>query len=154
MTKSPRSVPANEAARKWALLEELRRQGIADKRVIEVMAGVPRAFFLDPELADEAWRNVALAISHQQTISQPFVVALMTQALALDGSERVLEIGTGSGYQAAILAELAREVITIERIPALAATAGFGLAAEAGANVAREFLPRRRHRRAHRKKDS
>ncbi len=85
------------------------------------MARVPRAFFLDSELAAEAWRNVALAIPHQQTISQPFVVALMTQALALDGSERVLEVGTGSGYQAAVLSELAREVITIERIPALAA---------------------------------
>ena len=90
MTKSPESVSANEAARKWALLEELRRQGITDGRVIEAMARVPRALFLDSELAAEAWRNVALAIPHQQTISQPFVVALMTQALALDGSERVL----------------------------------------------------------------
>jgi protein-L-isoaspartate(D-aspartate) O-methyltransferase len=123
VTKSPESNSANEAARKWALLEELRRQGITDGRVIEAMSRVPRAFFLDSELAAEAWRNVALAIPHQQTISQPFVVALMTQSLALDGSERVLEVGTGSGYQAAVLSELAREVITIERIPALAAAA-------------------------------
>jgi protein-L-isoaspartate(D-aspartate) O-methyltransferase len=124
VTKSPRSASGHEAARKWDLLDELRRQGITDERVIEAMDRAPRAFFLDPELASEAWRNVALAIPHQQTISQPFVVALMTQALALDGSERVLEVGTGSGYQAAILSELAREVITIERIPALAAAAG------------------------------
>lgn len=123
MTKSQESTSENDSTHKWALLEELRRQGITSERVIEAMAHVPRACFLDPHLAADAWRNVALAIPHRQTISQPFVVALMTQALALDGSERVLEIGTGSGYQAAILSELTREVITIERIPALAAAA-------------------------------
>ncbi len=87
------------------------------------MAHVPREQFVEHELRLAAWENVALAIPHGQTISQPFVVALMTQALALDGRERVLEIGTGSGYQAAILAALVREVVTIERIPALAALA-------------------------------
>ena len=109
--------------RKRALLEQLRRQGIADERVLEALYQVPRALFVEPELAESAWENTALTIPHRQTISQPFVVALMTQALELTGSERVLEIGTGSGYQAAVLALLASEVITIERIPALAEAA-------------------------------
>jgi protein-L-isoaspartate(D-aspartate) O-methyltransferase len=87
------------------------------------MARIPRDVFIGRDLQCSAWENVALAIPHGQTISQPFVVALMSQSLALDGSERVLEVGTGSGYQAAVLSELAREVITIERIPALAAAA-------------------------------
>jgi protein-L-isoaspartate(D-aspartate) O-methyltransferase len=115
--------PKNEDARRRALLFELRRQGIVDERVLEAMSAIPRSLFVEPELRDSAWKNVALAIPHRQTISQPFVVALMTQALGLNGSERVLEVGTGSGYQAAILARLVREVITIERISELAATA-------------------------------
>ena len=105
------------------LLSALRAQGITDERVLAAMARVPRERFVGRELQDSAWANIALGIPCGQTISQPFVVALMTQALELTGSERVLEIGTGSGYQAAILAELAAEVITIERIPSLAALA-------------------------------
>jgi protein-L-isoaspartate(D-aspartate) O-methyltransferase len=105
------------------LLEQLGRQGISDERVLDAMHRTPRELFVEPEFAESAWENMALAISHQQTISQPFVVALMTQALELTGTERVLEVGTGSGYQAAILALLAREVITIERIPQLAEAA-------------------------------
>ncbi len=91
--------------------------------MLEALERVPRGFFVAPELAESAWDNTALAIPHRQTISQPFVVALMTQELDLSGNERVLEIGTGSGYQAAVLAQLAQEVVTIERIPALAEAA-------------------------------
>lgn len=109
--------------RKQSLLDALRRQGISDERVLDALKRVPRDFFLEPELVESAWDNTALAIPHQQTISQPFVVALMTQALELAGVERVLEVGTGSGYQAAVLALLAREVVTIERIPELAEAA-------------------------------
>ena len=112
-----------ELKRKRALIEQLRQQGISDERVLEALHRVPRRFFVDAELADSAWENTALAIPHRQTISQPFVVALMTQELELAGTERVLEIGTGSGYQAAVLALLAREVITVERIPELAEAA-------------------------------
>ena len=112
-----------ERGRKQELLNTLRRHGIVDQRVLDAMSSVPRAFFVDPELAESAWDNVALSIDHQQTISQPFVVALMSQALELTGIERVLEIGTGSGYQAAVLSQLAREVVTIERIPELSESA-------------------------------
>lgn len=108
---------------KIALLDDLRRQGIVDERVLRAMDQIPREHFVEPEHQEHAWANVALAISSGQTISQPLVVASMSQALAMTGTERVLEIGTGSGYQAAILSVLAREVITIERIPSLAETA-------------------------------
>lgn len=106
--------------RKLSLLASLRREGIDDERVLAALERIPRTYFVDPELRDAAWENVALAIPQGQTISQPFVVALMSQALALTGSERVLEVGTGSGYQAAVLALLAKDVITIERIAVLA----------------------------------
>ena len=87
------------------------------------MRRVPRHLFVPPEAAGLAYADRALPIAHGQTISQPYMVAVMTEALALRGDERVLEIGTGSGYQAAILAELAREVITIERRRELASAA-------------------------------
>jgi protein-L-isoaspartate(D-aspartate) O-methyltransferase len=106
------------------LLEELFKQGIEDQRVLRALAMVPRERFVPPHYADDAWSNVALPIDAGQTISQPFIVGLMTQALALEGGERVLEIGTGSGYQAAVLAELGARVISIERQPKLAAAAG------------------------------
>ena len=105
------------------LLAELRRQGIRDERVLAAIARVPRERFVPEASRGEAWANVALPIAAGQTISQPFVVALMTQALALRGLERVLEIGTGSGYQTAILAELAAEVVSVERHTELAAAA-------------------------------
>jgi protein-L-isoaspartate(D-aspartate) O-methyltransferase len=106
-----------------ALLGELRRQGIRDERVLAAVGRVPRDRFVPETSRDQAWLNVALPIGAGQTISQPFIVALMTAALGLTGPERVLEIGTGSGYQTAILAELATEVVSVERHPGLAAAA-------------------------------
>jgi protein-L-isoaspartate(D-aspartate) O-methyltransferase len=103
-----------------ALLGELRRQGIRDERVLAAIARVPRERFVPAASREQAWANVALPIGAGQTISQPYIVALMTTALGLSGQERVLEIGTGSGYQAAILAELAAEVVTVERHATLA----------------------------------
>lgn len=102
------------------LIAELRRQGINDERVLAALARVPREQFVPVDAQHEANENVALNIGFGQSISQPYIVALSTQALELAGNERVLEIGTGSGYQAAVLAELAREVYTVERIAALA----------------------------------
>ena len=96
---------------------------IKDKRVLAAMAHVPRERFVPPESRRSAYDDRPLPIGFDQTISQPFIIALMTEALELGGSEKVLEIGTGSGYQAAILAELAQLVITVERIPTLAETA-------------------------------
>ncbi len=95
---------------------------IKDERVLAAMARVPRERFVPPEMKHLAYEDMPLPIGFEQTISQPFIVALMTEALQLNGSEKVLEVGTGSGYQAAILAELARLVITTERLPALAET--------------------------------
>ncbi len=110
-----------EAARA-KLIEHLRTE-IKDERVLAVMARLPRERFVPPDEQHLAYEDRPLPIGLEQTISQPFIVALMTQALELTGSEKVLEIGTGSGYQAAILAELARLVITVERLPSLAEAA-------------------------------
>ena len=110
-----------EAARA-GLIEHLRTE-IKDERVLAAMARVPRERFVPPEEQHLAYEDRPLPIGLEQTISQPFIVALMTQALELTGSEKVLEIGAGSGYQAAILAELARLVVTVERLPALAEAA-------------------------------
>ncbi|MDP9367173.1 MAG: protein-L-isoaspartate(D-aspartate) O-methyltransferase [Chloroflexota bacterium] len=118
-----------------ALVEELQRQGIRDGRVLEALARVPRDRFVPEERQEDAWANVALPIGAGQTISQPYVVALMTEALALTGTERVLEIGTGSGYQTAILAELTSEVISIERHASLAERAVATLTALGYRNV-------------------
>ena len=96
--------------------------------MLAAFARVPRWVFVPEELRDQAESDRPLPIGHGQTISQPFVVAFMTEWLRLDGSERVLEIGTGSGYQAAILAQLAREVFSIEIVPELSARAGQALA--------------------------
>ncbi|HXP30812.1 MAG TPA: protein-L-isoaspartate(D-aspartate) O-methyltransferase [Stellaceae bacterium] len=97
------------------LVMELRRGGVADTRVLGAIERVPRELFVPAAFRDRAYENVALPIAHGQTISQPLVVALMTEALELDKRHKVLEIGTGSGYQAAVLAKLARRVFTIER---------------------------------------
>jgi protein-L-isoaspartate(D-aspartate) O-methyltransferase len=105
------------------LIDGLRAQGIVDEHVLAAIGRVRREAFVPPELADRAYENVALPIGRGQTISQPFVVALMSQALQLSKAEHVLEVGTGSGYQAAILAELARSVVSVERVPALLETA-------------------------------
>jgi protein-L-isoaspartate(D-aspartate) O-methyltransferase len=93
---------------------------IRDKRVLAAMTRIPRERFVPPEQQPFAYEDRPLPIGFDQTISQPFIIALMTESLELTGSEKVLEIGTGSGYQAAILAELAQSVITVERLPALA----------------------------------
>ena len=95
------------------LILALRQQGIRDARVLEVMETTPREKFVSPEFADKAWDNQALPIPFGQTISQPFVVGAMTAALGLKGDEKVLEIGTGSGYQTAILSKLCKRVFTI-----------------------------------------
>ena len=99
---------------------QLRRRGIADERVLAAMAAVPRERFVPPEHRDRAYADGALPIGHGQTISQPWVVAAICEALELEGTERVLEVGTGSGYSAAVLARLAREVVTIELVEPLA----------------------------------
>jgi protein-L-isoaspartate(D-aspartate) O-methyltransferase len=95
-------------------------RGIKDERVLAAMKKVPRHLFVDEQLQDRAYDDSALSIGEEQTISQPYMVAVMTEFLELKGTEKVLEIGTGSGYQAAVLAELAKEVFTVERIALLA----------------------------------
>jgi len=96
---------------------------IADKRVVEAMRRVPREAFVSPEQYQAAYDDRPLSIGFGQTISQPFIVALMVEALELKGREQVLELGTGSGYEAAILAEVAQKVVTVECIPELAESA-------------------------------
>ena len=108
---------------------QLRDRDITDERVLAAMGKVPRELFVPPELRDRAYEDAALPIGGGQTISQPYMVARICEALALTGGERVLDVGTGSGYQAAVLAELAPDVDTIERIPELAETARRNLAA-------------------------
>jgi protein-L-isoaspartate(D-aspartate) O-methyltransferase len=107
-------------ARSEMVERQLRRRGITDERVLAAMAKVPREAFVPERLREYAYDDGALPIGHGQTISQPFVVATICSLLALRGTERVLDVGTGSGYQAAVLAELAADVVTIERIPELA----------------------------------
>jgi protein-L-isoaspartate(D-aspartate) O-methyltransferase len=99
---------------------QLRRRGIHDERVLEAMARIPREQFVPEPYARRAYADSALPIGHDQTISQPWIVAAICQAMELEGDENVLEVGTGSGYSAAVLALLAREVLTIERVPELA----------------------------------
>ncbi len=106
--------------RELMVKEQIERRGVKDKRVLSVMRQVPRHRFVPEELQDEAYNDYPLPIGEGQTISQPYIVAIMTELLGLRGDERVLEIGTGSGYQAAILAHLCKEVYTIEIIEKLA----------------------------------
>jgi protein-L-isoaspartate(D-aspartate) O-methyltransferase len=108
---------------------QLVRRGIDDERVLDAMAAVPREDFAPPEYRDEAYEDRPIPLPHGQTISQPYMVALTCEALGLSGDERVLDVGTGSGYAAAVLAELADEVYSIERIPELADYARSALAA-------------------------
>ena len=110
-----------EAARA-ELIEQLSTE-IKNKRVLAAMRAIPRELFVPPGSRHLAYADKPLPIGYEQTISQPFIIALMTEALELTGKEKVLEIGTGSGYQAAILAELAQKVITTERVKPLADTA-------------------------------
>jgi protein-L-isoaspartate(D-aspartate) O-methyltransferase len=110
---------------------QLRRRGISDERVLRAMAKVPRELFVPPGARELAYEDGALPIGHGQTISQPYIVAVICSLLSLDGFESILDVGTGSGYQAAVLAELASEVTTIERVPELVELARAALA-EAG----------------------
>ena len=112
----------------------LRRRGITDARVLAAMAAVPRELFVPDEQRRRAYDDRALPIGHGQTISQPFMVATICAALELGPDARVLDVGTGSGYQAAVLAEIAGEVVTIERVPELAEQARETLA-RAGARA-------------------
>lgn len=106
--------------REFMVNTQLIPRGIKDERVLNVMKRVPRHLFVDESLQYKAYEDMALPIGEGQTLSQPYMVAIMTELLELKGNERVLEIGTGSGYQAVILAELSREVYTVERIASLA----------------------------------
>ncbi len=112
-----------ENARADQLIQDLIQKGIQDQRVLDAVGRIPRESFVLGEYSEEAYADIALPIDCGQTISQPFIVALMTQALGLNGTETVLEIGTGSGYQTAVLSQLCRHVVSIERHEALAQTA-------------------------------
>jgi protein-L-isoaspartate(D-aspartate) O-methyltransferase len=118
-----------EHERRLMVAEQLQARDIVDRRVLEAMERVPRELFVPDELRPRAYEDAALPIGEGQTISQPYMVARIAEAIALSGDEHVLDVGTGSGYQAAVLAELASEVDTIERIPALAEQARANLAA-------------------------
>lgn len=111
------------SARTEMVERQLRARGIQDENVLEAMRHVPRHEFVPEPHRDEAYRDCALPIDQEQTISQPYIVALMTQALHLNGNETVLEVGTGSGYQTAVLCEMAREVFSLERYRYLASKA-------------------------------
>lgn len=110
---------SHDEARKIRLIMSLRGRGITSSAVLGALERVPRELFVDPAFLDQAWEDRALPIAAGQTVSQPFIVAFMTQALELTDRTKVLEIGTGSGYQAAILARIARRVYTVERHPEL-----------------------------------
>ena len=112
-----------EAPRKAMVEEQLLRRGIKNERLLRAFSKVERHRFVSRDLMSNAYLDFPLSIGEGQTISQPYIVALMTEYLELTGNEKVLEIGTGSGYQTAILAELAKEVCSIERLPHLAAKA-------------------------------
>jgi protein-L-isoaspartate(D-aspartate) O-methyltransferase len=130
MNRLEESAAQSLAAARAAMVDrQLRRRGIDDEHVLAAMARVPRELFVPSNLREYAYDDGALPIGHGQTISQPFIVATICSLLELDGDERALDVGTGSGYQAAVLAELAREVVTIERIPELAVRARAALAA-------------------------
>jgi protein-L-isoaspartate(D-aspartate) O-methyltransferase len=116
-------------ARRAMVDEQLRARDIVDERVMQAMERVPRELFVPERERDRAYDDSALPIGDGQTISQPYMVARICEALRLEGDEKVLDVGSGSGYQAAVLAELAAEVFTIERIPELAAKARENLVA-------------------------
>ena len=128
--------PDEDAERRRRMVDrQLRARDVRDERVLAAMARVPRELFVPEELRDRAYDDSALPLPEGQTISQPYMVARICEALDLRGRERVLDVGTGSGYQAAVLAELAAEVFTIERIPELAALARANLEAAGYGNV-------------------
>jgi protein-L-isoaspartate(D-aspartate) O-methyltransferase len=126
---------AHAAARRRMVGEQLEARGIRDPCVLAAMAEIPRERFVPPALADRAYDDCALPIGEGQTISQPYMVAAMVALLELRGTERVLEVGTGSGYAAGVLSRCAREVVTVERHPGLAGRAHDTLAALGFDNV-------------------
>jgi len=107
-------------ARRRMVEDQVIARGVSDQRVIDAMLKVPRHKFVEQALESQAYQDAPLPIGEKQTISQPYMVAVMSEALELDGSETVLEVGTGSGYQAAVLSLLADRVFSLERIPSLA----------------------------------
>ena len=117
------AVPDFDRLRQQMVDEQIRARGVSDPHVLEAMGHVPREAFVPPELGARSYMDGPLPIGEDQTISQPFIVALMSEALRLAPGQRVLEIGTGSGYQAAVLAEMGLEVYTVEFIESLAAQA-------------------------------
>ena len=123
LTQSVSPPPDALSGQRVRMVDLIKRRDIRSERVLDAMTRVPRHRFVPPELERAAYDDTPLPIGHGQTISQPYIVAFMTEALAIEPGHRVLEIGTGSGYQAAVLAELAREVYTIEIIPELGAQA-------------------------------
>jgi protein-L-isoaspartate(D-aspartate) O-methyltransferase len=129
-------MPSDRAdARRRMVERQLRGRDVRDERVLDAMGRVPRELFVPSDLRRRAYDDAALPIDHGQTISQPYMVAKICEALALRGDERVLDVGSGSGYQAAVLAELAAEVHTVERIPELAQLAREHLASAGYARV-------------------
>jgi protein-L-isoaspartate(D-aspartate) O-methyltransferase len=124
-----------DSARRRMVERQLRRRGIEDERVLTAMEEVPRELFLPEERRGQAYTDSALPIGEEQTISQPWIVAAICQALELEGAELVLEVGTGSGYSAAVLARLAAQVVSIERHEPLSRAAAEVLAALAVGNV-------------------
>ena len=115
-----RTRDAYETSRARMVEEQLAHRGVTDERVLAAMRRVPRHLFVEEPLRDRAHGDHPLPIGEEQTISQPYIVGFMTQLLELKGQEKILEVGTGSGYQTAVLAELARRVCSIERLPRLA----------------------------------
>ena len=114
LAETPVNLPEHKNARKNMVYKQIRMRSITDPKVLDAMIKVPRHLFVPKKLIPRAYADCPLPIGEGQTISQPYIVALMTEKLALTGNERVLEIGTGSGYQAAILSEITKEVYTIE----------------------------------------
>ncbi|MBG00608.1 MAG: protein-L-isoaspartate O-methyltransferase, partial [Owenweeksia sp.] len=109
--------------RKIRLTLELREAGISDSKVLSAIENIPREIFIPDNFRNQAYENIALPIGEEQTISQPYIVALMTESLELNKKHKVLELGTGSGYQSSILSLLTRRIYTIERIKSLLVTA-------------------------------
>ena len=132
MSKAPHNQQDDD---RMEFLLTLRRRGIADQAVLRAMDEVPRERFVEPTFADSAYADQALPIACGQTISQPYVVAYMTEQLKMESQHRVLEVGTGSGYQAAVLSHLAREVVSVERYRTLAEEARARLKALGYKNV-------------------
>jgi len=116
MNKNPDYAPIREKM----VAEQIEARGVKDKRVLDAMRKIPRHLFVDTGMLHQAYADNPLPIGHNQTISQPYIVALMTEALKLEEDDKVLEVGTGSGYQAAILAEIAEKVFTVENNSILA----------------------------------